>query len=53
MLQWLGATFEEFMDVMVTHPTLGEELGALREPTVSYDSRKRPPPRMEKVLPVE
>jgi glutathione reductase (NADPH) len=49
----LGATFEEFMDVMVTHPALGEELGALREPTVSYDSRKGPPPRMEKVLPVE
>jgi glutathione reductase (NADPH) len=49
----LGATFEEFMDVMVIHPTLGEELGALREPTVSYDSRKGPPPRVEKVLPVE
>jgi hypothetical protein len=46
-------TFEQFMDVMVTHPTLGEELGALREPTVSYDSRKGPPPRVEKVLPVE
>jgi glutathione reductase (NADPH) len=49
----LGATFEQFMDVMVTHPTLGEELGALREPTVCYDSRKGRPPRVEKVLPVE
>jgi glutathione reductase (NADPH) len=49
----LGATFEQFMDVMVTHPTLGEDLGALREPTVSYDSRRATPPRMETVLPVE
>jgi glutathione reductase (NADPH) len=49
----LRATFEEFTDVMVTHPTLGEELGTLREPTVSYDSSAATPPRMEKVLPVE
>jgi glutathione reductase (NADPH) len=49
----LGATFEEFMDVMVTHPTLGEELGTFREPTLSYDSGAATPPRMEKVLPVE
>jgi glutathione reductase (NADPH) len=49
----LGATFEEFMDVMVSHPILGEELGTLREPTISYDSRQATPPRMETVLPVE
>jgi glutathione reductase (NADPH) len=49
----LGATFEEFMDAMATHPILGEGLDALREPTVSYDSRGATPPRVEKVLPVE
>ena len=34
-----GATMKDFMSVMAVHPTIGEEIIAMRTPTVRYDRR--------------
>jgi len=35
-----GATMSDFMSIMAVHPTIGEEIVALRKPTIRYDRRE-------------
>ena len=45
-----GATMKDFMSVMAVHPTVGEEIVAMRAPTVRYDRRDASTPLVPSVV---